>query len=253
VYELSVDYLGIEEIIKPMIADFGLTDACCRLAEDIIILCKDTWLTNGRNPVCIVHAAIFLAWKSEVFMERYKTTYNEFRKRHKLSISKKAISQRIREMYDVLIKLAKQLPWIEENQTLNEKTVIEFIPDVLRYRKSMMRKALAEAETLSDDNNIDTPVVHTTETEHVKNDTEDQNTRKRKKDFDPPCFKKACINSTVDENTQIVAPLDYKGDLSDPELGELDLPEVEMDLYIKSDKEVAAEIKIRHLTELSNV
>ena len=263
-YGIKLEHLDITEIIKPMASTMGLSETCCRCAEDITFLCKDTWLTNGRNPVGIVTAAIYLAWKCENIAERNKVKYSDFAKRHNQKVVN-TVSRRLAEMIDLFVMLARQLPWMPDDKKLDKKTVIEFIPDVCRYKTAMMKKALIAASRENDpnsnnehSNNIksnnensnaeDSKMCIKTEPVDPEEQLSDTSGVKRKfttdsnlptDSFLPPCFKMARRNSksNQDENKEVCS-VNYKGDLNDEELGEHDIPENELCQYIRSEREV---------------
>lgn len=135
-YKLSSDYVHEDLVEEPRV----LTKRAVALVE----LAADTWIVTGRMPAPIMMAAVFLAWQSlKPCKQRLRFTLERFCQVTKVNKHKVAM-KRISEMKEVLCKLGKEIPWLEE-QVSPDNVVIQ-MEDILKHRHALLSRAMRAHE-----------------------------------------------------------------------------------------------------------
>lgn len=111
-------------------------------------LAGETWLVTGRQPVPILTAAAFLSWKSLSPVSRISCSLAKFCQWCDIGSPPAAAERRLKELLDTFLQLAQQLPWLKM-MSLNKKTVVQYLGDILKHRTYLLRKAMAAAEMSS--------------------------------------------------------------------------------------------------------
>uniref|UniRef100_H3AZX7 Transcription factor IIIB 50 kDa subunit n=2 Tax=Latimeria chalumnae TaxID=7897 RepID=H3AZX7_LATCH len=109
-------------------------------ASQIVELASETWLVTGRHPIPIIIAASYLAWQSLRPADRLSCSLLRFCKLAGVDFPSPA-SLRLKEISEVLAKLASQLAWLRV-LNLNKKTVVKYIGDILHHRIVLLRNAI---------------------------------------------------------------------------------------------------------------
>ncbi|XP_069842912.1 transcription factor IIIB 50 kDa subunit isoform X2 [Dendropsophus ebraccatus] len=180
-------------------------------ALHLLELASETWLVTGRHPIPIITAAAYLSWQSLKPVQRLSCTFSRFCKLSETDLPSPALI-RIKELKENCLKLASQLPWLRM-LTVNHKTVLYHLEDILKHQGYLLRKALEAAET------------STTESE------EDNPSEQRRPDapFLPPCVakpKKRLYTVAFPNNLQNVT-------------GDEDISDSEIEQYLRTPAEVA--------------
>ncbi|XP_041065150.1 transcription factor IIIB 50 kDa subunit-like [Carcharodon carcharias] len=110
-------------------------------ALQLVELASETWLVTGRHPVPIITAAAYLAWQSLLPVHRLKCSLGKFCRLAGIRQPPPA-SLRVKEIVDILLRLASQLAWLA-SQRLDAKTVVKYTDDVLRHRALLLRQTLS--------------------------------------------------------------------------------------------------------------
>lgn len=100
-----------------------------RTIELVRVACKE-WLDTGRKPISIVAAAV----KIVVTCEDINLNINEMAKA--LGVGSLSIRDRHRELQNLLLKLASNLPWAKE---ITKKTLPQYLPFILEYLQSLRK------------------------------------------------------------------------------------------------------------------
>ncbi|XP_044139065.1 transcription factor IIIB 50 kDa subunit [Bufo gargarizans] len=110
----------------------------------ILELASETWLVTGRRPIPIITAAVYLSWQSLKPAQRLSCTLSRFCKLSETELPSPAVL-RLKELKERCLKLSTQLPWLKM-QTLNNKTVVYHLGDILKHQAYLLRKALEAVE-----------------------------------------------------------------------------------------------------------
>lgn len=139
---LSVSYkISSADVSKDLAENLqDLTKRAIALVE----LAADSWIVTGRRPVPIMMAATYLAWQSlKPTKQRLKISLDKFCQIAQMKKYQPAVL-RIREMKEILCKLAKEIPWVKE--TVTPENVAQHMEDILQYRFALLRRALRTHE-----------------------------------------------------------------------------------------------------------
>ncbi|KAM3926241.1 transcription factor IIIB 50 kDa subunit [Leptodactylus fuscus] len=167
VQDLKIDLptLSLQDLAKSHCQSFKLfqdpSDVPEGYAEDlakvlertlqILELASETWLVTGRQPVPLVTAAAYLSWQSLKPLQRLSCNITRFCKLADTALPKPALL-RLKEFKETLLKLSSQLPWLKM-LTINKKTVVYHLGDILKHQNYLLRKAMEamEASTTKSD------------------------------------------------------------------------------------------------------
>ncbi|KAM8972337.1 transcription factor IIIB 50 kDa subunit [Pelodytes ibericus] len=161
VLKLDVPSLSLQDLVKSHCKSFKLfqnvPSAPPKYAEDLtkvlertlqtVELASDTWLVTGRHPIPIVTAAAYLSWQSLKPFPRLSCTFACFCKLSDVDLPPPA-TKRLKELQDIFLKLAAQLPWLKV-LSLNKKSVVQHLGDILKHRAYLLRRSLAASQTES--------------------------------------------------------------------------------------------------------
>ncbi|XP_059497164.1 transcription factor IIIB 50 kDa subunit-like isoform X2 [Stegostoma tigrinum] len=216
-------------------------------AMQLVELASETWLVTGRHPVPIITAAAYLAWQSLLPGHRLKCSLGRFCKLVGVRQPPPA-SQRVKEMLDILVRLASQLAWLVPQQ-LDAKTVVKYTDDILRHRTLLLKQTLSLA--WADNTNVQSDLSKQTEMGGgAEGGSTDGDGRKSVSSlaehagdkvsrqtcitpvFLPPCLnqrkrKKACPEAEASLHTE-------------PTTGEEEISDSEIEQYLRTPEEVAA-------------
>jgi len=211
---------------------------------NIIVLCRDTWIAEGRRPEIVIAAATYVAWQSEDPKGRGQISTRKFCPVYHFAYSAR-IGSIVNEIKSTLCQLAAQMPWVVEGSITN-KNVIWHLSDILEYRCSLeadvranfFQKAqndqlsgsvsLANTSTTSDGIEPSAVVVSLPDVKCVED-------LKSIEPFLPTAFK---FPRNPRKRQLVNVETDDHPDLDSVELGNDDIPEKDMCFYVKSAKEV---------------
>ncbi|XP_045391873.1 transcription factor IIIB 50 kDa subunit [Lemur catta] len=160
---LDVPSLCLAELVKTYCSSFKLFQASpsvpAKYVEDkekmlsrtlqLVELADETWLVTGRHPLPVITAAAFLAWQSLQPSYRLSCSLARFCKSANVDLPHPA-SSRLQELLAVLLRMAKQLAWLQVLK-LDKRSVVKHIGDLLQHRHTLVRAAFqdgtAEMET----------------------------------------------------------------------------------------------------------
>lgn len=224
----------VSEMISVYSSQIKLSEFVQNMIPQIIQLCRDLWVLDGRKQEVIILAASYIAWQSEEPRTRKNKSLVYFGKCHgqKLSYSRNT-SDLIQQMKLTILKLAQEIPWID-NDSVDVTNVIWYTAEVLKYRNTLELAARNKRMSLL----LDDSATATTESTE-RNETSSRPTgAKRSLDeepFLPPSYlvKKYKVDGLQCSVPDIQIAVNHP-DLDSTELGDLDIPEHEMHLYIKT-------------------
>ena len=155
--DIQLIHQDITELIETTLKLELARDVICssdvkEKTKEIILLCKDLWLIEGRNPHAAILSAFFIAWQSEDFAGRKKASLSKICKKRSLAVLCK---KRFVEFRETLCKLAQCIPWVTDVRAEN---LPYYIGDILRYQNSLvidvMRKAQCESDCASEETDL---------------------------------------------------------------------------------------------------
>lgn len=143
---------GMSEGMAPMQLQDLLPEAVQSLAADerpqvvarataLLGPLRRCWFLEGRTPRCLVPSLVFTAWKS-LDASRTYTTYRAFCQKHGLTPLQTVLGT-VRALNSVLLRLAKQLPWLKDSK-VTASTVTAHVADIVRYSASLALDATNE-------------------------------------------------------------------------------------------------------------
>ncbi|KAL7377321.1 hypothetical protein ABVT39_025893 [Epinephelus coioides] len=136
--EYKISSSDVPEVLAENFKD--LTKRAVALVE----LAADSWIVTGRTPTPIMMAAIYLSWQSlKPNKHRLNVSLDKFCQIAKVKRLPPA-SKRITEMKEMLCKLGKEIPWVREEVTPHN--VVQQLEDILKYRSTLLRRALRTHE-----------------------------------------------------------------------------------------------------------
>ncbi|NXP27692.1 BRF2 factor, partial [Scytalopus superciliaris] len=155
---LSVPALSLADLVKTHLSSFRLfqpsADVPAPFLEDkeklvartmgIVELASEAWLVTGRHPVPVVTAAAFLAWQSLQPRARLCCPLARFCRVAGVDLPPPA-HLRLRELLEILLGMASQLPWLRAF-CLDKKTVVKHVGDLLQHRVFLLRKAFCQED-----------------------------------------------------------------------------------------------------------
>ena len=132
----------IEELVPSILADFRINEEDINQLKgrviDIISIEKNCWLIDGRSPLHLITAATYLAWKSLAPKERAAIDFKDFSEMFGIQYKKTTI-HRIKELNNVLIKLAQLIPWVKfRRMRVHRNNVAFFVDDIIQYPNSLI-------------------------------------------------------------------------------------------------------------------
>ena len=235
------------------------------MSKNILTICKDVWIVEGRQPEILIMAACYLAWQFKNFQEGITLKRKVYLKIHNITGGAHYHLRRIQEMQGILGKMAKEIPWVTDDFDKKPDSIIEHIPDIIKYRNTLIHEAIArynknehlktEANALAvnSDESASNVVknIHANEASDAGTSKEGtkpnidtfSNSKKRKNPHTtcasnllimPPSSlnelnkKKICLDSAKDDVPQ-TPDLSH---LDSPILSEKDIPDSEMDQYV---------------------
>ncbi|KAM9311953.1 transcription factor IIIB 50 kDa subunit [Gastrophryne carolinensis] len=159
--KLDVPSLSLQDFVKSHLRSFRLlqnsSSAPAEYIEDLnkvleralqlTELAGETWLVTGRHPIPIIAAAAYLSWQSLKPTQRLTCRFHRFCQLCETEVPGPS-AKRIKEMLGNLSKLAEQLPWLRRH-TINNKTVIQHLGDILKHRAYLLRNTLAAKEPIT--------------------------------------------------------------------------------------------------------
>lgn len=256
VMDLERQFFEINTVVEIMCQKAGMEPRCVNLTKQLMTICDETWISQGRNPSATVPAAIYLAWQAHNFLDKHNTTFKDFAFHYNLEFRPMAL-KRIKEICDTLVVLAQNLPWLNE---CDAKSVVEYIPDICRYQQSLLMKAKKISRDSTVEIKIETSINK--DDSNIKNDTNENSSniiedlqcltktvkqeniadtnvcsrikchRKGRTNINEPPCKSMKSSYKIDTSYDYLLDM-FKGDLNAEEIGELDLSDSEIGKYLK--------------------
>ncbi|XP_072027049.1 transcription factor IIIB 50 kDa subunit-like [Amphiura filiformis] len=215
-FNLEVPILmDMDQLVPSILNIHGIFDKAVHAKTiSICSIATDTWLACGRHHEPVILVAAYLAQKS---LGNAKLLFSEFLRGLKSRPS--VIRLRLHELTNVILTLAKKIPWISKKH-LNAKSVHFILDDVLENQKMLIAKCCEDDNGEQDSSSVNCLI--------------------------PPSHKEAKVNATADNSDDNVSENSALHDLASSEtLCELDIPESELHRYIRSPEEVAEIEKIK--------
>ena len=139
---ITLDLLEADAFIPSVVCQFGIKDESLEKAMfDLSELCKYSLLSNGREPVLVAIAIVFLVLDS-------KGQSPSKGKLTKVCGENAVTSQAVRTIINILknylLEMAKEVPWLSQSVAsganssscpINKKIVTKFIPDIIKFHQ----------------------------------------------------------------------------------------------------------------------
>ncbi|XP_038070854.1 transcription factor IIIB 50 kDa subunit-like [Patiria miniata] len=255
-YNMHVPNTNIEDIVKTVLKKYGFVDqSFVDKSVKVVSLAKDAWITCGRSYDAVIVAAAFLVWKASPEGRGKGKRLATFRGLLPLKLPGQTAA-RVREMQSTLMQLVKKLPWLKL-KTITADMTTKYLDDVLHIKKYL----ISCAELPNEQDSRDDEESATTEKTN-KDETSNQSLsssctsptfshpllwkpgRKRKLPSDDEGnIKHHCKLFTSASSVDTL--LDQETVNLDEELTEKDIPESEMHLYVRSDREVEDMLRLQ--------
>lgn len=282
----SIDLLQLAEM-RCEKAGFGCNIASSTL--QVIKLCQKLWIAEGRNPENIFMASSFIAWQGEDSTERLKTTFRAFCKLFKFVYSKQS-NIFVGLIRSILCDLAKEIPWVA-HQKINPTHIALHFQDILKFQNTLIAEAVASFKNSDSDdsdhenckevisgvqngvsncgikqfekidmlsthlNGLESPSISpmksvTKSSEKVKNNLV------QKRPAGPSwlhynIYRRQKIAKKGKSAAFVEVPIDPLRDLDDDELGNDDIHDEHLHLFVKSEAEVKNELMLARLTHFT--
>lgn len=139
-YNIFVKDVGLGSEAYNILSKAGFSPDLIKRTERLLLLLQELLIVSGKSRTLVIIAAAFVAWKCQDPIEnigKVKTFCRQFN-----FIYCKSVVARKKEIYDVLLKLANQIPWIKND---GEKTVEHHLNDILEFQQSLKQQAVAAA------------------------------------------------------------------------------------------------------------
>ncbi|XP_071946788.1 transcription factor IIIB 50 kDa subunit-like [Antedon mediterranea] len=143
---INLEFMKLEEIIPTYLKESGLEQL--NLEKSVLNICclsNEAWLVSGRQPIHLIIAAAYVAWRA--VPENFKKKITDFSNR--LTGKTKTWKTRVREIENVLFKLACAIPWKSSN-TVNRNRIGLYVNDIMKYKLSLFSQF-----QITDDNDED--------------------------------------------------------------------------------------------------
>jgi len=223
----------IEELVPSVLMDYNMEkEEVIKLRQriiDIISIEKACWLVDGRSPIHLISAALYLSWKSLKPYERARVKFTQFCHQFGLRYTQ-TTSDRIKELNDVFIKLARHIPIVKHRSIqIDKNNIALYIEDIIQYSNSLIYDLRRHVYlTISTDHSQD--IKH--HNSNIDNDTKWMNSFKRKTYYDQ--FEtQPNLDNQENRDPQHSA-------ISDPHISD-----TEIDGYLRSDREIKIYKKLR--------
>lgn len=182
--QLEVSFMEHTDFIESTLScnlkhDVIVTDDVKKNVHQMINVCKKLWLTDGRAPTPMIMGAFYLAWQAEDFGKR-KCSVLSFSKKM-LRSSPMGLSERVNEITNLMLELAKGIPWLVN---IDKKTLPHHLKDILKFKSCLIRDASQR------NSELETPSTLPREEKSTAVDNLNTPTYVVQV-FDPPAFKKA--------------------------------------------------------------
>ncbi|XP_043938984.1 transcription factor IIIB 50 kDa subunit [Protopterus annectens] len=225
--EIDIPAVDLADLVKLHCGSFLMlqssTSVPPKFAEDklkvvertvqIVELASETWLATGRQPIPLITAAAYLAWQSLRPVDRRKCKLSFFCELAGVEVPR-ASWLRLKEIIEILLKLASCLPWISVHK-IKKANIVMYISDVLQHHLFLLKVPLASSAASEDQSENGNPSV-----EH-----------KRKLEFCPPSFKKIRMDDTTPSNLEKV---------EEKITGDEEISDGEIEQYLRTPDEVKA-------------
>jgi transcription initiation factor TFIIIB Brf1 subunit/transcription initiation factor TFIIB len=213
----------IEELVPSVLMDYNFDNSeVIKLREriiDIISIEKACWLVDGRSPIHLISATTYLAWKSLKPYERARVKFTQFCSSFGLRYTQ-TTCDRIKELNDVFIKLAKHIPIVKHQSIkIHKNNIALYIDDIIQYSNSLIYDLRRDVyiNFYTDDSSHEIKV----ENLNSQNETKWMNSFKRKVNYDKYQNDKKQI--LIKENEENEEP---------------DISDTEIDGYLRSENEI---------------
>ncbi|KAK6959698.1 transcription factor IIIB 50 kDa subunit [Biomphalaria glabrata] len=193
-------------------------DACLiQKVNDILFLCRNAWLTEGRSRPGLIAIAAYYAYLSRYGAQGYMTL-EKFQKKFKFPLISVQLFNDCKQLF---LKLATVLPWAS---SVDNKNLYRYIDDILRYRHSVFQLAFRSDV----DSAVSKPTNGTLSPGKRKSD-------ESSKELNLPISLKRIKQEKNYFTNDVVIPPHLN--LNDPEVRETDFDEEEINSYLLSNEE----------------
>jgi hypothetical protein len=134
-----------------LLARTSMDRSVLQSTQQIIQLLDSMWISSGISRDVIVIMAAYYAWagsdpkNSTTKLKQFCVLFN--------LPNTQTLKKKTAEARQKLIELAKRIPWVDRE--LCTKNVMVYIPDILKYRRSLVNDTIMAAKRSADDDNND--------------------------------------------------------------------------------------------------
>jgi len=147
------------ELLSARCKKAALSHQVQQTAIDIIKLCRDLWITEGRKQENIVTAALFIAWQTEEPVCRLKVKLHNFCHDYQLPAGRRA-SACLSNMQEALCRLADKIPWVTAS-SVSDTNIAFYVKDIVNYRSTLIAEARLEILRIETQCTVDDDVAST--------------------------------------------------------------------------------------------
>ncbi|CAL1527530.1 unnamed protein product, partial [Lymnaea stagnalis] len=134
--DITLPHMNTSSQVSHYLEGHGFDSKMVDKVKDILFLCRQAWLTQGRAREGLIVIALYYAYLS-VGQGKGKVTLNKFREMYKFP----AVSSNLhKECNNLFLKLARTLPWVS-GSIITMKTLYRYIDDILKYQNSLFHLA----------------------------------------------------------------------------------------------------------------
>lgn len=138
----STSYLRLESLVSPILANACFSPEFQVKVSHLISICEKGWVTQGRKQSNIIVPAAYIVWQAGDVPRRFKKSLSEFCTDFKLHYFTRNASETLQIIRNLLITLAKQLPWVKP--PIDKRKMLFHIDDIIKYQRTVFSKVEGE-------------------------------------------------------------------------------------------------------------
>ena len=141
-YNVSVKEVGPGLEAYNLLSKAGFPVDLIKVSQRILELLQQLWIVTGKSRTLVIIASAYFAWKCKDIVNNRNVGIKKFCKLFNFTFGK-PVRDRKNEMYDVLKKLALQIPWVKTND--KNINVEYYLNDILEFQQGLQQQAISAA------------------------------------------------------------------------------------------------------------
>lgn len=229
-FKIELKTLSLEDYVPTCLKTYGVTDeALVDKTTEVISLAVDLMLSTGRKATEMILGCCCVAWRA-LSHKNYKLPMTHFGESVLKKKPRRCVYLRYRELTDRIVKMASKVPWVPKDLLLKKENAWMFyLDDVLKFKQSLMSCPEAPADSDGEETWEDGPTKGSLDTSIVVPPSYEAGLRKRALQTD---------DEDISESISAKSRCMSRESLESPILSEKDIPDSELNLYIKTPEEV---------------